>query len=52
MTVQELINILQNLDPEEVVMVQHPALDETVSVWDVRLGGPAGNVPVIEGDWL
>ena len=47
MTVAELINILQTLDPTEEVRVAHPYLDETAPLEDVVLEGPAGGIPTL-----
>jgi hypothetical protein len=48
MTVQELIRILQTLDPNEEVRIDHPYLaDTTYSLDDVALRGPANNIPVL-----
>ena len=49
MTVQELIRILQTLNPNEEVRIAHPYLNETVPVYGVELHGPANNIPVIDG---
>lgn len=52
MTVAELIQILQTLDPNEVVRVSHPELDESAEVDAVLLYGPARNIPVITANFI
>jgi hypothetical protein len=48
MTVAELIRILQTLDPNEEVRIDHPYLaDTTYSLDDVALRGPTNNIPVL-----
>jgi hypothetical protein len=52
MTVAELIQILQTLDPSEVVRVSHPELDESAEVNSVMLYGPSSNIPVITANFF
>jgi hypothetical protein len=51
MTVQDLIQILQTLDPSEEVRIQHPYLDDTAPLEDVVLIGPARNIPILSGSF-
>jgi hypothetical protein len=48
MTVQELIRILQTLDPDEEVRIDDPFLPNTTHpLNDVELRGPSSNIPVL-----
>lgn len=47
MTVQDLIQILQNLPADQEVRIQHPYLDDTAILEDVVLIGPDRNTPIL-----
>jgi hypothetical protein len=48
MTVQELIRILQTLDPDEEVRINDPFLSITTHpLYKVELRGPFSNIPVL-----
>lgn len=48
MAVQELIRILQTLDPDEEVRIDDPFLSITTHpLNDVELRGPFSNIPVL-----